>query len=435
MRTCISVVLLFISLFLFSQQGVSQEEAQTQPSFGLGANVGLQYPFCDIAPAGNSLAGEAQMRFLLSNRFNIGVGLGYGQLADGFSKKTFHTNVFNADIKGNLYLISKGWFRPHATLGFGAINYTYFKDVANPPKITPNLEGKAFWDVAFIFGGGVDLHISDRMAITAFADYRHTTTDGLDGFIGGTGKDGYLNARLGFVYMMGEKEKRPEDEWIAEEMPPADISETEEEPMDEATQDILRQLGALGPAEEPEAQEEAPTAPADSDLASRVEQLRARVNERQEEIASLQSQLDRQDNRIEELQRELAQVRTAPSDFRATYQEALRNYGMRNYDRSIELFTALRNAYPDHKLASNCIYWVGENYFAKGNYNAAIEAFNAVFDYAFSYKKDDATLMLGRSYHKMAQYDQARRYFQRVISEYPDSEYVSKAQSWLQRTP
>ncbi len=431
MRTRISAVVFFTAMAFLTLQSFAQEETQqSEPSFGLGANVGLQYPYCDIDPAGLSLAGEAQMRFLLSNRFNIAVGLGYGQLADGFSKRTFHTNVFNADIKGNLYLISKGWFRPHASLGFGTINYTYFKDVPNPAKVTPNLEGKAFWDVAFIFGGGFDFHLSKRLAITAFADYRHTTTDGLDGFIGGTGKDGYLNARVGFVYMMGEKEQKPEEEWIAENLS-AEMAETGE-PMDEATEDILRQLGALGPAEDAEM----PEAPAgDEELAQRIEELRERVNERQEEISELKSQLDNQDNRIEELQREMAQVQTAPSDFRATYQEALRQYSMRNYDRSIELFTALRNGYPQHKLASNCIYWVGENYFGKGNYTAAIEAFENVFDYQFSYKKDDATLMLGRSYHKLGQYDRARNYFQQLISQYPNSEYVSKAQSWLARTP
>ncbi len=431
MRTRISVVIIFTAVALFAMQSFAQEEEQqSEPSFGLGANIGLQYPYCDIDPAGVSLAGEAQMRFLLSNRFNIGVGLGYGQLSDGFSKRTFHTNVFNADIKGNLFLISKGWFRPYASLGFGTINYTYFKDIPNPAKITPNLEGKAFWDVAFIFGGGVDLHVSKRFAITAFADYRHTTTDGLDGYIGGTGKDGYLNARLGFVYMMGEKEKKPKEEWIAEDL--SSQKSESEEPMDDDTQDILRQLGALGPAEEAE-MPEAP--PANEDLAQRIDELRERVNERQEEISELKTQLNSQDTRIAELQRELQQVRTAPADFRATYEEALRQYSAHNYDRSIEMFTALYNAYPQHKLASNCIYWVGENHFAKGNYNAAIEAFQQVFEYPFSYKKDDATLMLGRCYHKLAQYDKARSYFQQVISQYPDSEYVPKAQSWLARTP
>ena len=69
----------------------------------------------------------------------------------------------------------------------------------------------------------------------------------------------------------------------------------------------------------------------------------------------------------------------------------------------------------------------------KRNYIAAIEAFNAVFDYTFSYKKDDATLMLGRCYQKLGQRDKAISYFEELIMQYPDSEYVPKAQQWINR--
>ena len=48
-------------------------------------------------------------------------------------------------------------------------------------------------------------------------------------------------------------------------------------------------------------------------------------------------------------------------------------------------------------------------------------------------KKDDATLMLGRCYTNLGDSATARTYFQNVIDEYPDSEYVEKAREWLSR--
>ena len=55
------------------------------------------------------------------------------------------------------------------------------------------------------------------------------------------------------------------------------------------------------------------------------------------------------------------------------------------------------------------------------------------FIHSFSYKKDDATLMLGRCYMKMNDFETARNYLQELLNKYPDSEYVGKAKEWLNR--
>ncbi|RPI02897.1 MAG: tol-pal system protein YbgF [Calditrichaeota bacterium] len=446
MIKCISVISVIIVTMLFSVGRLTAQDAK--PSFAVGFDMGVQMPFCDISPAGLALAGEAQMRFLLSDRFNIGIGLGYGQLADGFSKRTFHTNVINADLKGNIYLLTQGKFRPYATLGVGGLNYTYFRDKDWAIGST-DLEGKPFWDVNFFYGGGFDLYLSKSVALTTMAEYRFTTTDGLDGAVQGTSKDGFLNVRTGLVFLMGEKAARASEEQqiassergeVVTQLPP------EEEPMDEATAAILRQLGAFEGEETPANAEtavaattqrptKAPETQSADELKTRAESLRALIKDRDNEISVMQSQIQMKDSRITELQRELAQVKQSPTDFSSSYQDALRNFGTKNYDRSIEIFTSLRNSYPQHKLTGNCIYWIGENYFAKGDYAAAINAFTSVLSYSQSYKLDDATLMLGRCHQKLGQLDQAKAFFNQLINQYPSSEYVPKAQQWLQRLP
>jgi tol-pal system protein YbgF len=381
------------------------------------------------------------MRFLISDRFNVRLGLGYGQLSDGFSKRTFYTTVFNADLKAHLYVIKSGVFRPYAALGFGAINYTYQKDRPRLPtdRDDPALVGKTLWDVAFIFGGGADLMLSQKFALNAMADYRHTTTDGLDGILAGTGKDGYLNARLGLVMFFGHRDdKELEQDLLADdsvseqvESTPADTAPAQPTEDDETADILALLMGTQDDEEVPE--QETPTEADTLGPEQRLEELRSKIKNVETEITSMEQQISEKDARIAELQRELKQLESLPSDFSATYKEALRLYSVRQHDRSIAMFKSLLNAHPRHKLASNCTYWIGENYFLKRNYDLAIDAFNAVFNYEFSYKFDDATLMLGRCYHKLGQINQAISYFEELINEYPDSEYVSKARQWISR--
>lgn len=426
---------LLAAVLVVSATGLAQE---TPPALGIGFNLGLQKPYCDVLHTGFTLAGEGQLRYPFSNRFNLALGLGYGQLSDGFTKRTFTTNVFNADLKANLYLLSSGVFRPYATAGLGAINFTYHRE--KPWAIgDPAIEGKPFWDMAYMFGGGFDYYINPRTALTAMADYRFTNTDDLDGFSEyGKAKDGYFNSRVGVVFYTGEKKEKKE-EWIAGTTPTTQVQPEAEPEIDEETAEILRSLGVEPESRRTPAPEPTPSRPSTTQdmtieqLQQRLRELQALINQRESEINSLKSEIQLREARIAELQRELAQARTSTVDFNASYQEALRNFGNRNYDRAIEIFTMLRNSYPSHPLASNCIYWVGECYFGKRNFSAAADAFLQVFNYPESYKKDDATLMLGRCYHRMGQREKARTYFEQLIAQYPDSEYVPKAQSWLQR--
>ena len=168
-------------------------------------------------------------------------------------------------------------------------------------------------------------------------------------------------------------------------------------------------------------------------LQERAEQLKAAINEKERTISEMESEISSKEARINDLQRELASVNTFSGDYRSAYKEGLRQYSMRNYDKSIAIFRNLFANYPTHKLASNCIYWIGENYFKKRDYLSAIESFQRVFEYPNSYKKDDATLMLGRCYHKLGQTEKAKSYFNQLLTSYPESEYVPKARQWLQR--
>jgi len=432
-RRISAIAIVLATIALASTAIFAQEEVEQRPTFGIGFNGGVQKPYCDVLHTGLALAGEGFMRFMISDRFHLRLGLGYGQLSDGFSQRTFHTNVFNADLKGNLYLSNKGFFRPYASAGVGGINFVYNIDKSHAIG-DPAVEGEAFWDVAFIGGGGADLMMGKKWALNVSADYRHTLADGLDGAERGSSVDGYLSVRGGIVFFMGKKEKAPEEELLAGGEISSEV-ELEPSDTDEETQAILRQLMGI---EDTEKKPETPAGtPPSSDeytkLQERAEQLKAAINDKERTISQMESEISAKEARINDLQKELAQVETFSGNFSVSYKNALREYSAHNYDKSIAIYRNLYASNPTHKLASNCLYWIGESYFKKHDYLSAIESFQRVFDFTNSYKKDDATLMLGRCYHKLGEIEKAKSYFNQVITTYPNSEYVPKARQWLQR--
>jgi tol-pal system protein YbgF len=113
------------------------------------------------------------------------------------------------------------------------------------------------------------------------------------------------------------------------------------------------------------------------------------------------------------------------------YQNALRVFNDREYDKAMKLFLDLLDKYGDGAYASNAQYWVGECYFTQGKYAEAIAAFQKVLTYANTTKADDAQLKVGLSYLKMGQKPHAKEALNQLINRYPSSEYVPRAKKYL----
>lgn len=113
------------------------------------------------------------------------------------------------------------------------------------------------------------------------------------------------------------------------------------------------------------------------------------------------------------------------------YQTALKVFNSKNYEKAIELFNEVISQFPNGEYTGNSRYWIGECYFALGNYAAAITAFNHVFDFKNHPKSDDAQFKIALSYLKMGEEKLAIEEFKKLISRYPSSEYVDKAKSYL----
>lgn len=120
------------------------------------------------------------------------------------------------------------------------------------------------------------------------------------------------------------------------------------------------------------------------------------------------------------------------SEFGAAYQDALDDFYVRNYQRAIRKFRDLvaRGDYPE--LADNCQYWIGEAYFAMGNYYQAIAEFQKVLPIEKSNKANDAQLMIGLAFLKAGESDLARTELNTAINFGGNSDAAKKATRYLE---
>ena len=201
--------------------------------------------------------------------------------------------------------------------------------------------------------------------------------------------------------------------------------------MEEQTdKDILKLLGVE------EKKEKGDT----GDLANKVSELEKMVLEKNSEINELKSELVLKDERIDALQSKLKSSesktvtisdRVSAEEYVRRYQVALGNYYSQNYREAIKQFTELLSIDMNTDLSDNCQYWIGECYYALKDFKKAIVEFEKVFTFSKNNKEDDAQLKLGLCYINLRDNDRARSELNRLITNYPKSEYIPKAKGLL----
>jgi tol-pal system protein YbgF len=110
------------------------------------------------------------------------------------------------------------------------------------------------------------------------------------------------------------------------------------------------------------------------------------------------------------------------------YQNALRDRSGGNLDLSMQGFSEYLKYYDKTDLAPNAQFYIGMNYYDKGEFPSAITAFDTVVEkYGETTKSPDATYMKGMSLLKSGQSTAAGKEFLNVIQKYPKSEVAPKA--------
>ena len=204
-------------------------------------------------------------------------------------------------------------------------------------------------------------------------------------------------------------------------------------------EDVLRLLGIT----DEEATPVSEASGGDSNvLQQELSRLESEVNSKDREVATLQAQLQEKDAIIQKKERDLSSAQTssstaytgaAVSSFRGRYDQALSLYNSRRYNEAVTAFDQLIKSGESNSLVDNCQYWKGEAYYGLSNYEQSILEFQKVFVYPNSNKLDDAQLKLGLCYIKLNNNDRAKLELDKLLREYPDSEYVGRARSYISR--
>ncbi|MGD9730570.1 MAG: tol-pal system protein YbgF [Desulfamplus sp.] len=105
----------------------------------------------------------------------------------------------------------------------------------------------------------------------------------------------------------------------------------------------------------------------------------------------------------------------------------------KNFKAAEAEFKSIADNYPDHTLAVNSLYWMGECRYSVKDYQGAVTIFKQLVDrYPDGRKVPDALLKTAYSYLSIKDNENAREYLKMVVKKFPFSPAGEKAEQKLQ---
>lgn len=128
------------------------------------------------------------------------------------------------------------------------------------------------------------------------------------------------------------------------------------------------------------------------------------------------------------------EIITAGPKAEKLYAGALALYSGRDYQQASSKFKEFVAVYPDHKLAGNAQYWIGECLYSQKRFAEAADEFAKVEKvYPTSHKVPAALLKKGLSLAELKRMPEAQAALQRIVEQYGQSEEAVKAKERLER--
>ncbi len=113
-------------------------------------------------------------------------------------------------------------------------------------------------------------------------------------------------------------------------------------------------------------------------------------------------------------------VALAPESPEALYERSNESLLRRQFGDAESGFSTFMSKYPDHSLAGSAQYWLGETFYAQGDFKRAAQTFLQGYKkYPKSRRAPDSLLKLGISLNRLGQAEQACAAYQAVSAEYP----------------
>ena len=164
------------------------------------------------------------------------------------------------------------------------------------------------------------------------------------------------------------------------------------------------------------------------DLARYREDADKRIIALEDRIIRIQSTLDELTKKVAEL----AQAKAAPATPDALYMKGLDTFKAGDMPASRETFTKFLELYPQHDLAANAHYWIGETHYSEKSYEPAILAFQEVIkNFPTKDKVPAALLKQAMAFNAINDTKSAKYVLKKLGETFPKSDEAIKAKELL----
>jgi tol-pal system protein YbgF len=116
------------------------------------------------------------------------------------------------------------------------------------------------------------------------------------------------------------------------------------------------------------------------------------------------------------------------------YRQAIMLFGRGKHAEARRAFQQVFDSEPAGDLADNALFWIGETYYAAGDYTNAVRHYSRVVnEFSDQNKAPDSLFKIALAQERTGDLALARRTLQQVIEKYPYSSTASSAKAELQR--
>jgi tol-pal system protein YbgF len=169
--------------------------------------------------------------------------------------------------------------------------------------------------------------------------------------------------------------------------------------------------------------------------------VRQELDQLQKEVGQVASALRELRLAVEDVERKAAAPPAAakPGSWGALetspeklYASAMATFRSEDYGQAVAEFNELVDRFPQHPLASNSQYWIGEASYRQRDFRQALVEFQKLIDgYPQSAQVPEALLKLGLCHRALKDTVAARESFERVVKGYPGTNAASQARTLL----
>lgn len=118
------------------------------------------------------------------------------------------------------------------------------------------------------------------------------------------------------------------------------------------------------------------------------------------------------------------------------YAAAMASFQAEEHGQAVLGWSELTKRFPEHALASNAQYWIGEAYYRQKDFRQALLEYRKVIDgYPKSPQLPEALLKIGLCHREVKDTARAREIWEQLTKEYPGTNAAAQARSLLAAPP